>query len=328
VTLKNNLFYNTGSDDYGMMCLVNNVAGVSTHSNNLYFRSASVNFTKIKEGSSYKQTPSQVLTWEGAAIVSDPLFVTPGTDFHLKTGSPAIGAGVTIAGITKDIDGVTYSNPPDIGCYQSLVNLPCPVYICSAVTEATPNIIEITYDLSLANIVPAVTAFNVKVNSVDRPLNSVSITGGVVKLTLASPIISGEITTVSYTKPATNPLQSISGGQAANISAQPVTNNLITAVPEIATASPEIKMTIYPNPVHHILNISFEYSGTYSMQDAAASANSIRIVDMSGKLVFERRLEPHSTNQLIPINLTSGVFMVLLISKGVSLSSQKLIVYN
>jgi hypothetical protein len=150
----------------------------------------------------------------------------------------------------------------------------------------------------------------------------------VVKLTLASPIISGEITTVSYTKPATNPLQSISGGQAANISAQPVTNNLITAVPEIAAASPDIKMTIYPNPVHHILNISFEYSSTYSIQDATASPNNIRIVDMSGKLVFERRLEPHSTNQLIPINLTSGVFIVLLTSKGVTLSSQKLMVYN
>lgn len=328
VTLKNNLFYNTGSNDYGMMCLVNNVAGVSTHSNNLYFRSASVNFTKIKDGGSYKQTPSQVLTWEGAAKVSDPLFVTPGTDFHLKAASPAIGAGVTIAGITKDIDGVTYSNPPDIGCYQSNVNLPVPVYICSAVTEATPDIIEITYDLSLANIIPAVTAFNVQGNSVNRPLNSVSITEGVVKLTLASPIISGEITTVSYTKPATNPLQSISGGQAANISTQPVTNNLITAIPEITPASADIKMTIYPNPVHHILNISFEYSSTYSIQDATTSPNNIRIVDMSGKLVFERRLEPRSTNQLIPINLTSGVFIVLLISNGVTLSSQKLIVYN
>ena len=39
------------------------------------------------------------------------LFVTPGTDFHLKSGSPAINAGTTLADCTDDKDG----NVPSAG---------------------------------------------------------------------------------------------------------------------------------------------------------------------------------------------------------------------
>jgi len=227
VTLKNNLIINTGNDDYGMMCLVNNTAGATAHSNNLYYRSANVNFTKIKDGGAYKQTPAQVLSWETAAIVTDPFFITPGSDFHLQTGSPAIGTGIPISGITKDIDGVTFKNPPDIGCYQS------------------------------------------------------------------------------------------------------AGSNIVTSVPTVNDpATANIMIKIYPNPVHHILNISCVYSSTYSVQTALNSPNSIRIFDMSGKLVLERRLDPGLANQQIPINLKSGVFTVLLVSGPLTLSSQNLIVYN
>jgi len=329
VTLKNNLIFNTGNDDYGMMCLVNNTAGAITHSNNLYYRSVNTNFTKIKDGGSYKQTPDQVFSWEAAALVTDPLFVNPGTDFHLKSASLANSAGLTIPGITKDIEGVTFNNPPAIGCYQSYSTMPPPVYMSSIIAEATPNIIEITYNLSMANIVPAVSAFNIQVNSINRALNSVTIVGVAVKLTLVSPVVLGDIVTVSYTKPATNPLQTTSGGLAANISTQLVTTNLITVIsPEENPVPANIKIKIYPNPVHHILNISCEYTSTYSVQEAINSPNSIRIVDLSGKRVLERRLDPGSINQMIPIDLSSGIYLVLLVSRGLTLSSQTLIVYN
>ena len=44
--------------------------------------------------------------------VADPLFVSPGKDFHLKPGSPAIDTGVSI-GVLKDNAGKN----PDIGAY-------------------------------------------------------------------------------------------------------------------------------------------------------------------------------------------------------------------
>ena len=84
-----------------------------------------------------------------------------------------------------------------------------------------------TYNMTLANIVPAVSAFTVNVNSVARSVSSVAISGTKVLLTLGSPVVYGDVVTVAYTKPSTNPLQTTSGGQAATISAQPVTNNCL-----------------------------------------------------------------------------------------------------
>lgn len=202
-------------------------------------------------------------------------------------------------------------------------------YINSFVTPSSPNTIEINYDPGLAQVVPAVTAFSVKVNSVARGVTSVGIVAGEVKLTLDSPLVTGDITTLSYVKPATNPLQSELGALAEDITSKSVTNSVVTAIPETITTNPSnIKITVYPNPVHRILNILCEYTSTYSNQEAITALNCIRIFDLAGTLMLERKLEPGILSQQFPINLRSGVFVVLLISKGLTLSSQKFIVYN
>jgi hypothetical protein len=102
-----------------------------------------------------------------------------------------------------------------------------PVYVSSAIADATPTILEMTYNLTLANIVPATSAFAVLVNSVTRTVNSVAIVAGKPQLTLASAIVYGDVVTVAYTKPGSNPLQTAAGGQAASLSAQSVTNNIV-----------------------------------------------------------------------------------------------------
>ena len=69
-----------------------------------------------------------------------------------------------------------------------------------------------------------------------------AISGTKVLLTLASPVTYGEIVTVSYTKPSTNPLQSIQGGQVASIINKPVINNcslLTNSFPTISITSPQ-----------------------------------------------------------------------------------------
>ena len=85
------------------------------------------------------------------------------------------------------------------------------------------------YSLTLANIVPATSSFTVKVNSVARNIQFVRIYGSAVWVYLETGVASGDIVTVSYTKPATNPLQSEAGVTAASISDQPVTNNIVPA---------------------------------------------------------------------------------------------------
>jgi hypothetical protein len=54
-------------------------------------------------------------------IQLDPQFVNaPGGDFHLKSNSPAINAGVTLSPVTTDFDGVSRPQGPayDIGAYE------------------------------------------------------------------------------------------------------------------------------------------------------------------------------------------------------------------
>lgn len=58
--------------------------------------------------------------WDASSPTpSDPLFVdAPSGDLHLDEGSPAIGAGLTIAGITTDYDGRARSDPPSLGALE------------------------------------------------------------------------------------------------------------------------------------------------------------------------------------------------------------------
>jgi uncharacterized repeat protein (TIGR02059 family) len=99
------------------------------------------------------------------------------------------------------------------------------VYVSSAIENAAPTILVMTYNLPLANIVPAASAFTVT-GGVARTVNSVAISEKKVLLTLSSAVVKGETITVAYTKPETNPLQTADGLQAASLSAQNVTNNV------------------------------------------------------------------------------------------------------
>jgi len=99
------------------------------------------------------------------------------------------------------------------------------VYVSSVVDDASPSALTLTFNMSLANIVPATSAFSVMVNLTARTISSVAISGTKVTLTLPSPVEYGDAVTVAYTKPSTNPLQASAGGQAASFSGRSVTNN-------------------------------------------------------------------------------------------------------
>ena len=92
--------------------------------------------------------------------------------------------------------------------------------------DTAPSILEMTYSLTLANILPDVSAFTVTVGGVARTVSSVVISDKKVQLTLSSPVVKGDVVTVAYTKPVTNPLQTADGLQAASLTAQNVTNNV------------------------------------------------------------------------------------------------------
>ena len=101
-----------------------------------------------------------------------------------------------------------------------------PVYLSSVIEDYTPSLLEVSYDLYLANIVPSVSAFTVMVNSIVRGINTVDISGNKVRLILNKPVRNGDIITVAYNVPSENQLQTPLGGKAATINARSVTNNV------------------------------------------------------------------------------------------------------
>jgi len=81
---------------------------------------------------SFQNTPTSVCSnnlWFGAGtaptncsnnVTSNPLLVSPSTgNAQVQSGSPAIGAGVNLAGLVPyDVDGLVRPNPPSIGAYE------------------------------------------------------------------------------------------------------------------------------------------------------------------------------------------------------------------
>jgi hypothetical protein len=64
-------------------------------------------------------------TGETNYVCANPLLVNPAInsiDPHLQSGSPAIGVGITISGVTTDYDGDTRPNPPAIGAFEYVLS--------------------------------------------------------------------------------------------------------------------------------------------------------------------------------------------------------------
>ena len=272
-------------------------------------------------------------SWDRGVTVTDADFVStnsvgvdgprqadgslPNLSFlHPAAGSSLIDAGVGV--------GIPFNgNSPDIGAfeYQSGSIVAVPSFQSSAVENTTPTLLELTYNLTLANIVPATTSFLVMVNSVARTVSSIAITGSKVQLSLASAVKFGDIITVSYTKPTSNPLQTAAGALASTISAQVTINNLINPSKD---APISITMIISPKHIHNIINISFTYSVTPT---TAQTPEILRISDLSGNLLIEKYLVTRVANIKIPLKLNSGIYNVTLTAAGINMDSQRIVVY-
>lgn len=192
----------------------------------------------------------------------------------IAPGSDLIDSGTDV--------GLPYSgNAPDIGYseYKSGSITPSiPVYLGSVIENSTPTKIELTYNLTLANIIPNTNVFTVKVNSSLRTVSTVTIYDTKVILTLSSPVVYDDIVTLAYTKPATNPLQTEAGGQAASISAQIVTNNcrLPANQPPISNISSPGKSSSFIAPATIELNADvYDPDGTISKVEFFNNSNKL-----------------------------------------------------
>jgi uncharacterized repeat protein (TIGR02059 family) len=247
---------------------------------------------------------------DGSLPATKPLTLAPTSDL-IDAGTRYISVGTQNVDLTlKSTD--YYGSAPDIGYaeYLSGSSTPgAPIYISSVIENATPSRLEMTFSLILENIVPAVSAFAVKVDNIMRTVTSVAISGTKVLLTLASPVVYGDLVTVAYTKPASNPLQTSSGGQASSITAQNVTNNVAGTI-----------LNLYPNPNNGHFTID-KYTG-FPDHD-----NQITIVNLSGKVLFNDKIKDQESSREFDLSeACAGSYILIVTSDNTNTGTKKFII--
>jgi uncharacterized repeat protein (TIGR02059 family) len=233
--------------------------------------------------------------------------------------------------MVSDITGMAVKNPPSIGAYESGSSSPAvvtiPVIQTSVVENAAASVLVLTYDLSLeSSKIPAATSFSLTVNGASRPVSAVAIASNKVQLTLPTAIKYGDVITVSYTKPATNPLQTTAGGIAVSFASKATTNNLI--VPTKDALPVTITMTVSPKYIHKTISVVLGYSSVLSAaQLTALTPQKLRITDTKGKLYVEKLLVSGTTNATFSLNLYRGYYNVTIFANGVQAATQRIMVY-
>lgn len=315
VKVKNNIFYSTSTSDIGgtelFMRTGQNLANVDANYN-LYYRVNSTFRIIDKEGiGSFNMTQialvrSQLGLEKNSPVPANPLFLSS-TDYHVQGGSPAIASGLAIDAVVSDFEGKAFSNPPNIGCYAIPVGTAELTYISSSVENASPSVLEISFSSFLAVPAPPASAFTVLVNGIARIVSLVSISGTKVQLTLPGPVVYNDVITVAYAKPATNPLLSTSGQQAASFAAKTVSNNVslvVVSIPvyfssSVDNSNPSILAMTYDNTLVSPAPASSAFYVTVNSVQRPVS-----LVTIAGSRVLLTLVTPVAKGDVIKVSYT------------------------
>ncbi len=230
------------------------------------------------------------VTVNGLARVVNSVAIS-GTNVLLTLSSPVFSVDVVTVSYTKPasnplqtpaaIEAASLSAQPVTNNVVTVI----PVYVSSVIEDAAPYLLAMTYNNTLVSVAPDRSAFTVKVNSVSVAINAVAITGFRVLLTLASPVVYGDVVKVSYTKPSLNPLQTSTGGQAVTISDQLVTNNVNSLIPGylssvIEDIKPDLLIMTYTLSLADVVPSSSAFTVTVN----SATRNVIAVAIVNGKV--------------------------------------------
>ena len=224
-------------------------------------------------------------SWDSGVTISDEDFVSlDGTQLGAPRKANGSLPDITFLALAPGSDmidkGVDVGTPyagklPDMGPFEvtgttSVTPKDSVLFVSSVIEDDKPDVLQVTYNSTLTNILPAPTAFTVNVNSAARTVSSLSISGTKLLLTIANPVSFGDIITVAYKKPASNSLQNTAGKIATDLPAKPVANLVsdqsITGVTSLDDAiveniipqkAPEYLRAVIENGTPNILEITY-----------------------------------------------------------------------
>jgi uncharacterized repeat protein (TIGR02059 family) len=274
-------------------------------------------------GSSKTFSEWQALGYDQHSVVVNPRFnnttnFVPAArlDYGTNLGSGwQIGMSTSAAWIAGTAPSTTSQNGSwQVGAiiYPEVTTPPVapdPVYVSSSVENNASSVLEMVYNMTLAAIVPAPSSFTVNVNSVIRNVNSVSVSGTKVLLTLASPVIFGDVVTVSYTKPSANPIQTSAGKQAASIANQTVTNKVAQVIPvapdpvyvssSIENTAPSVLGMVYDQSLAAVVPATSAFKVTVS-----SVTRNVNSVSVSGTKVLLTLASPVIFGDAVTVSYT------------------------
>lgn len=265
-------------------------------------------------GTKYRTLPGwQLFSNLDSNSYKSPIAITDVNTILFEYNATKTDKIVTLSKPMIDITGKKYTGSVTLAPYTSVILMVdpnpaqtmTPVYQSSVIENATPSILTMTYDQTLANIIPLATAFKVIVNSSERIVTKVSISGTKVQLTLASPVVFGDKVTVEYIKPSSGPvLQATSGDPAESIPAQNVTNNVNPPNPEYISSVVE---NVTPSRIDITYNLSLK---TVSISPSAFTVKvntitrTVSSVSISGTKVLLNLASPVAYGDLVTVAYT------------------------
>lgn len=203
--------------------------------------------------SSVPSTSAFVVTTDGNNRSLTSVSVT-GSQVFITLAVPVLAANVVVISYTagaSPIEDRAGNNAANL-VGRAVTNLTpgdtSPPTISSLTVNAASLVVQYSENLD-PNSIPATSAFGILVNGVTRSVNSVTISGRNVTLTLSSAVVSTDNITASYTPPATGKIRDLGQNNAAAFFGLPVTNITTPAVPTdeasfVSQSVPSLSMLI------------------------------------------------------------------------------------
>ena len=177
----------------------------------------------------------------------------------------------------------------------------------SATTSTDGTKVILSYDQALSSDTAPLSAFDLEVNGTSATINSVSINGSSVELTLSTAIPSGDYVRVSYADPTggddANAIQSLSDGTDASTVGYEYVTNLSTFVPppvfqSASTSADGTRVTLSYDKTLDSVNTAPLSAFDLQVNGTSATINSVSINGSSVELTLATAIKETQTVSL------------------------------